>query len=101
MDSNTKIYLGSREVSEWISGTNWSPDGSATFGQYTTITTDAVDGVTIWARTDIDGDGANHQYGLPVASGDPAAYVPNHPVGCTLVYGADAFRNITEGGGAF
>jgi prepilin-type N-terminal cleavage/methylation domain-containing protein len=91
-------------TNEWAAGTNWSPIGSATYGQYDIASGAPLVGATIGAVTDIDGDTANHFYCYPI--GDPLAAVPYVGEitlsGCTPVTADGSnpgfYRTITEGG---
>ncbi len=78
---------------------NWTPVGDASYGQYAAdITTAAPGGVTIEARTDVDGDTVLHYYALSV--GD-TGYVATTPVYIAAAPTPTAQNTLMEGGGAY
>lgn len=92
------------ETNEWAAGTNWSPIGSATYGQYDIASATPLIGATIGAITDIDGDTANHFYCYPIGNPlDAVPYVGEITLSTCTPVSADGtnpgfYRTITEGG---
>lgn len=72
-----KVLWVAADLTSYSQTVNWSPNGNATYGQYQALCVlggTCINGVTIEARTDIDGDAAVHVFAIAV--GDPNTYVP-------------------------